>query len=94
MDGPQWDELQLQIGRYDPLCQSVTTDHPCQDWMVGRAGLPPSPPPPGGRDGGGGDLPGRWQLLLAQGSMLMSALLLALGIVGWLSELRELARRS
>ena len=68
----------LQLGRYDPLSSTVTTDHPCRDWVVGRAGFPPPPEPPSRRGGGGGDdhLPGRLALIVAQATVMAGAGLL------------------
>lgn len=81
-------EQTLQLGRYDSLSQSVTTDHPCSDWVVGRAGLPPPPAPPTRPGGGGGDehLPGRLQTLIANALVIAGALLTASAIVGMLEE--------
>jgi hypothetical protein len=80
----------LELGRYDPLSQSVTTDHPCRDWVAARAGFTPPPAPPSRGGGGGGDdhLPGRLQLLIANMLVIAGALLTASAIAGLLEELR------
>lgn len=86
MDGSQT----LQLGRYDPLSQSLTTDHPCRDSIVGRAGFPPPPAPPPAGGGGGGDdhLPGRLEVLLVKALTTAAALLLASAIADVLGRPR------
>lgn len=86
------DALTLQLGRYDSLSQSVTTDHPCHDWVVDRSGTGPPPAPPAQGGGGGGDdhLPSRLQLIVAQTTVTAAAILVGISLAHLLLALRRL----
>jgi hypothetical protein len=90
-----WAAPQLELGRYDPLSSSLTTDHPCDDRVVGRAGFPPPPAPPAERTRGGGDghLPGRLEVVLQRCLLVSFTLLLSVTIVTLAEEARERRRR-
>jgi hypothetical protein len=82
--------VDLELGRCS-VTTNVTTDHPCRDETVRRAGLPPLDPPADRRTRGGGDghLPGRLEILAGQALATAWGLLIGVAIVGVLEGRRH-----
>lgn len=82
---------QLEIGRLAPERTDVTTDHPCRDDVVGRAGFPPANTPPRFPRRGDDDdhLPGRLELALQSACIYLGSVLLAAAIVRALEARRR-----